>query len=108
MDVEPLLQGLARSDEDGVEGTCEYLREYVGGDGVHAEDEGGGNPELGEFADLYEEVCDGEAEEAPAGGEEDVGACPEFLVNGEGEAPDVASDEKSDGCSEEAYGFRSR
>ena len=45
--------------------------------------------------DVDEIDAEGEEEQAPAGGVEDVGAGPEFLVDGEGEVPEAAGEEAS-------------
>src|SRR5258707_5785192 len=66
-----------------------------GGDGVGAEDEPGPEERFAcggvvEAAHVDEPVAEGEGEERPAGGVEDVGAGPEGLVDGEGEVPEEA------------------
>lgn len=74
----------------------EKIRDDEGGNGVGAEDEPG--PEEG-FADaafvgtahVYEPVAEDEQDEGAGGGEEDVGAGPEVLIDGEAEIPGASN-----------------
>ena len=94
------------ADEKGQ--LCEDLRDGVGGDGVGSEDQPwpeGGAAEVGavlQTEDVDEPVAEGEREEGAAGGEEDVGAGPELLVDGEGEVPETSGEEADGGAEEEA------
>ena len=77
----------------------EEVGDDVGGDGVGAEDEPG--PEDGfangvgvQAADVDEPVAEGEEQERPSGGVEDIGAGPEVFVEGEGAGPEEAGGER--------------
>ncbi len=93
--------------DDGEVGD-DRLRDDVGGDGVGAEDlpgpdESGGQSGFAlDLAQVEQPVEQPQRKQGPAGGEQDVGAGPEFLVEGKPGGPQVAGSEAEESGGEES------
>ena len=72
--------------------------DHVGGDGVGAEDEEEAGPGAAQVFDFDQPEEESEQSGGDSGGDEDVGAGPELLVDGEDGGPDDSEKDEAEGC----------